>query len=86
VEFAVDYAAGTCRVAFYAPGAVSGGFVEAPYAKMELRFIAEEAVQAKWISSGVPARLVPAVANSDLELYPAMTVYHRHAICRFAPV
>jgi hypothetical protein len=30
IEFAVDYAAGTCRVAFYTPAAVSGGFVESP--------------------------------------------------------
>jgi hypothetical protein len=38
VEFAVDYAAGTCRVAFYTPAAVAGGFVKPPHAKMELRF------------------------------------------------
>jgi hypothetical protein len=43
VEFAVDYAAGTCRVAFYTPDAVAGGFVEPPHAKMELRFVATEA-------------------------------------------
>jgi hypothetical protein len=42
VEFAMAYAAGTCRVAFYTPAAVAGRFVEAPYAKMELRFVANE--------------------------------------------
>jgi hypothetical protein len=43
VEFAVDYAAGTSRVAFYTPAAVAGRFVEAPYARMELRFVATDA-------------------------------------------
>jgi hypothetical protein len=47
VEFAVDYAAGTCRVAFYTPAAVVGGFVEAPYAKMELRFVATAAADSR---------------------------------------
>jgi hypothetical protein len=40
VELAVDYTAGRCRVAFYTSAAVAGGFVAAPYAKMELRFVA----------------------------------------------
>jgi hypothetical protein len=43
VEFAVDYYEGTCRVAFYTPAAVAGGFVEAPHAKTELRFVATAA-------------------------------------------
>jgi hypothetical protein len=43
VEFAVDYAAGTCRVAFNTAARVAGGFVEEP-AKMELRFVATAAV------------------------------------------
>jgi hypothetical protein len=41
VEFAVDYAANTARVAFYTPAAVAAGFdgeEGAPHAKMELRF------------------------------------------------
>jgi hypothetical protein len=66
VEFAVDYAAGTCRVAFYRPAAVAGGFVEAPHAKMELRFVATPATRT------VPARSVPTLANSGVELLPAM--------------
>jgi hypothetical protein len=67
VELAVDYAAGTCRVAFYTPAAVAGGFVEAPYAKMELRFVATAA------ADGVPARLVPTAApDSCVQLFPAV--------------
>jgi hypothetical protein len=67
VEFAVDYAAGTCRVAFYTPAAVAGGFVEAPHAKMELRFVATDA-DAK---ARIPARSIPTLADSGVELYPA---------------
>jgi hypothetical protein len=66
VEFAVDYAAGTCRVAFYTRTAVAGGFVKAPYAKMELRFVATEA------TSSIPARPIPTLADSGVELYPVV--------------
>jgi hypothetical protein len=39
VEFAVDYAANTCRVAFYTPEGVAAGIRQsAPFAKMELHF------------------------------------------------
>jgi hypothetical protein len=38
VRFMVDYAASTCRLAFYTPEAVAGGFAQPPYARMELRF------------------------------------------------
>jgi hypothetical protein len=62
VEFAVDYAAGTCRVAFYTPAAVAGGFVKAPYAKMELLFVAMEANTHKLFEA--PARPVPTIAGS----------------------
>jgi hypothetical protein len=78
VEFAVDYAAGTCRVAFYTPAAVEGGFVEAPYAKMELRFVATEA------NGDTPARTVPTLANSGVELYPAADSLNDGAVWRFA--
>jgi hypothetical protein len=68
VEFALDYTAGTCRVAFYTPAAVAGGFLEEPHAKMELRFIATKATEA------APARSVPTIADSGVELYPACLV------------
>jgi hypothetical protein len=72
IEFAVDYAAGTCRVAFYTPAAVAGEFAEAPYAKMELRFVATAAeVLPKW--GAVPARSVPTAAGNAL---PS----HRHCV------
>jgi hypothetical protein len=74
VEFALDYAAGTCRVAFYTPVAASGGFVEMPQAKMELRFVATER----------PARPVPTLADSGVLLYPAATTYDAGAVWRFA--
>jgi hypothetical protein len=73
VEFAVDYAAGTCRVAFYTPAAVAGGFVEAPHAKMELRFVATAA--GKGWTGHVPPRTVPTAATSDVALYPAVSIY-----------
>jgi hypothetical protein len=38
VRFTVDYAASTCRLTFYTPAAVAGGFVEPPYATTDLRF------------------------------------------------
>jgi hypothetical protein len=79
VEFAVDYAAGTCRVAFYTPAAVAGGFVEAPHAKMELRFVA---TQAK-VGSIVPARPIPTLADSGVELFPAVNTGHVDAVWRF---
>jgi hypothetical protein len=79
VELAVDYAAGTCRVAFYTPEAVAGGFVEPPHAKMELRFVATEA------AGRIPARSVPtADAGSGVQLYPAMMACGVGAIWRFA--
>jgi hypothetical protein len=65
VEFAVDYAAGTCRVAFYTPAVAAGGFVEAPHAKMELRFVATA-------RDGFGARPVPTAADSGVALYPAV--------------
>jgi hypothetical protein len=74
VEFAVDYAAGTCRVAFYTPAAVAGGFVEAPHAKMELRFVVTER----------PLRPIPTRADSGVDLYPAATTFDAGAIWRFA--
>jgi hypothetical protein len=75
VEFAVDYVASTCRVAFYTPAAVAGGFVDAPYAKMELRFVA---------TADVPARTVPTLADSGVELYPAADSLNDGAVWRFA--
>jgi hypothetical protein len=74
VEFAVDYAAGTCRVAFYTPAAVLGGFVEAPHAKMELRFVATAANQ-DGAGRPIPARTVPTTAESGVALYPAVETY-----------
>jgi hypothetical protein len=81
VEFTVDYAAGTCRVAFYAPGGVGAGegsLAEAPHAKMELRFAATEA------RMGIPERVVP-TADGDMELYPAVQLLGAGAMCRFSP-
>jgi hypothetical protein len=86
VEFAVDYDAGTCRVAFYTPAAVAGGFVEAPHAKMELRFVATEAGKS---ASGrpVPARSVPTAADSSVALYPAVEALTASGnVWRFAAV
>jgi hypothetical protein len=84
VEFSVDYIAGTCRVAFYTPAAVAGGFVEAPHAKMELRFVATEADEDyEW--SKIPARPVPTRADSGVALYPAVETSRAGAIVRFAP-
>jgi hypothetical protein len=79
VEFAVDSDAGTCRVAFYTPAAVAGGFVEAPYAKMELRFVATEANT--WYKT--PARPVPTLANSGVKLYPAVGTPDANTVWRF---
>jgi hypothetical protein len=81
VEFAVDYAAGTCRVAFYTPAAVAGRFVEAPYAKMELRFVATAADEYEKI----PARSVPTLADSGVELYPAATASQAGVIWHILP-
>jgi hypothetical protein len=83
VEFAVDYAAGTCRVAFYTPVAVAGGFVEAPHAKMELRFVATAAeVLPTW--GAIPARSMPtAAADSRMQLYPAVAAGYAGAVWRF---
>jgi hypothetical protein len=33
VRFTVDYAASTCRLTFYTPAAVAGGFIEPPYSR-----------------------------------------------------
>jgi hypothetical protein len=76
----VDYAAGTCRVAFYTPAAVVDGFVEAPHARMELRFVPTVADDAKQL----PARPVPTLANSDMKLYPAVATFLAGGIWRFA--
>jgi hypothetical protein len=70
VEFSVDYAAGTCRVAFYMPAAVAGGFVMAAHAKMELRFAAT--VAGNEADRPLPARIVPTAAGSGVALYPAV--------------
>jgi hypothetical protein len=86
VEFAVDYAAGTCRVAFYTPAAVTGGFVETPHSKMELRFVATAAGE-DTLREPLPARTVP-TADSGVSLYPAVAAYENdsgHA-WRFAAV
>jgi hypothetical protein len=86
VEFAVDYDAGTCRVAFYTPAAVAGGFVAEPHAKMELRFV----VTAGCDNSRaliVPARIVPTSAHSGVALYPAAEVFSSSGtVWRFAAV
>jgi hypothetical protein len=79
VGFAVDYAAGTCRVAFYTPAAVAGGFVQEPYAKMELRFVATEANE----SNKILARPVPTAADSHVELYPAVSTPLPGTVWRF---
>jgi hypothetical protein len=83
VEFAVDYAAGTWRVAFYTPEAVAGSFVEAPYTKMELRFVATAGGDVPdW--GDVPARSVPTAAtDSHVHLFPAVAAGYAGAIWRF---
>jgi hypothetical protein len=78
VEFVLNYDSGTSCVAFYAPKAVAGGFVEAPHAKMELQFNKTEA------HAGIPARSVPTAACSTVELYPAVMTGGADAIWRFA--
>jgi hypothetical protein len=80
VEFAVDDAANTCRVAFCTPEAVAGGFVEPPHAKMELRFVANEAM----VPYNIPARSVPTAADSHVELYPVVGTPLAGTIWRFA--
>jgi hypothetical protein len=82
-RIAVDYAANTCRVAFYTPASVAGGLVEAPYAKMELRFVATAAERVEgW--GPVPARSVPSAAvDSRVQLYPAVTIGYAGATWRF---
>jgi hypothetical protein len=74
VEFAVDYAAGTCRVAFYTPAAVARGFVDSPQATMELRFVATAASKDR-TGLPIPARTVPTAADSGVALYPVVGVY-----------
>jgi hypothetical protein len=84
IELAVDHAAGTCRVAFYTPAAVAGGFAEAPYAKMELRFVATDAEDVPDWDGAIPARLVPsAAADSRVQLYPVVAAGYAGAVCRF---
>jgi hypothetical protein len=78
VELAVDYAAGTCRVAFYSPEVVESGFAEAPYARMELRFVATGK------DGTIPARVVPTGADPNVYLYPAVASHSPGAIWRFA--
>jgi hypothetical protein len=82
VEFVVDHAAGTCRVAFYAPAAVWNNFETPPFAKMELCFVA---TAAQW-ECAIPARLVPTVPISRVELYPAVEADHAGAIWRLVPL
>jgi hypothetical protein len=83
VEFSVDYAAGTCRVAFYTPTAVAGGFAEAPQAKMELRFVETQAGPLPHYGD-VPARSNPTASDSRVRLYPVVSTAHAGAIWRFA--
>jgi hypothetical protein len=83
VEFAVDYAAGTCRVAFYTPAAVAGGFVEAPHAKLELRFVATAASEDEH-ARPLPARAVPTAADSGVTLFPAVEASSTGIVWRFA--
>jgi hypothetical protein len=80
VEFAVDYAAGTCRVAFYAPEVVAGGFVEAPHAKMELRFVKTlpQTMHVKF------DRSIPTAAGSVAKLFPAVMAVGAGAVWHFA--
>jgi hypothetical protein len=85
VEFAVDYAAGTCLMAFYPPAAVAGGFVQAPHAKMELRFIAT-AAGATVLGLPLPARTVPTAADSGVALYPAVEAFGSGIAWRFVAV
>jgi hypothetical protein len=85
VEFAVDYAAGTCRVAFYTPAAAAGGFVEVAHAKMELRFEATTAGK-DWNGRAVPVRSVPTAEDSRVALYPAVEAYDHGNVWRFAAV
>jgi hypothetical protein len=78
IELAVDYLAGTCHVAFYTAAAVTGGFVEAPHAKMQLRFVATE----RQYNAVAPS---PAAADSGVELHPAVSTHDgAGTIWRFA--
>jgi hypothetical protein len=88
VELAVDYAAGTCLVAFYTPEAVQGGFATAPFATMELRFVATEKFDKYAPNSPFPhydiaARPVPTETNATPQLYPAVSTNGPGAIWRF---
>jgi hypothetical protein len=76
VEFVVDYAAGTCRVAFYTPEAAGGGFVEAPHARMELRFVDREKLPGRDVLGQTP--------HAKVELYPAVQVVGAGVSCRLA--
>jgi hypothetical protein len=79
VKFTMDYAAGTCRVAFYSPAAVAGGFVEGPDAKMELRFVATNECDT-FLWGHVPARSVP---TEGAALHPAVTSRLAGDVLRF---
>jgi hypothetical protein len=69
--------------AFYTAAVVAGGFVEAPYAKMELRFVAT-AAEALRESREIPGRSVPtAAADSRVQLYPAIGAKHAGAMWSF---
>jgi hypothetical protein len=84
VELAVDYAADTCRVAFFTPEAVADGFEEAPYAKMELRFVATAAARRVLNWGAIPERAVPtAAADNLIQLYPAVSAGYAGTVCRF---
>jgi hypothetical protein len=66
VEFAVDYAAHTCRVAFYAP-AKARDFTAPPDGALELQFVPK----AEYCSN--PARSDPTMAEGTcMALYPAV--------------
>jgi hypothetical protein len=65
-------------VAFYTPAAVAGGFVQAPYDKLELRFVATPA------GHRLPARTVPTAADSGVALYPAVSTLDCGNAWRFA--
>jgi hypothetical protein len=85
VEFAVDYVTGTCRVAFYTPAAVAGGFVEPSHAKMELRFVASTEDRDIY-GMPYPRRPVPTAADSVVALYPAVQTRDRGSVWRFVAV
>jgi hypothetical protein len=77
VEFAVDYTAHTCRVAFYAL-AKARDFTAPPDDKMELRFLPTEEYGAN------PARSDPTTAGGTcVALYPAVGMLWAGGIASF---